>query len=185
MAKNADGERSKDIIAYVFNAIDKQEIALSEDDAYHLMQKFCEVVFDEDQNYYATTTDEDIDNINHSSENSAAKHFIFKFPKIKPNNLRRIFVLSSVDIFHKLSAEMQSDLKDQVEGGALIYVLIHPNPNSVNFGVYGDFAVGEYSERSEKIRFRKVQVGRQKKYFGELAARAKKVIVKDGRLLLE
>ena len=184
LAKNDDGTRSKEIIAHVFDAVDKQEIALSEDDAYHLMQQFCEVVFDEDKNYYATTTDEDVKNILISESGSPAEYFIFQFPKKEPSNLRRIFVLSSNLLFEKLPEAMKRDLAEQIKGGAQIFVLVHPNPDSINFGIYGDFAVGEYSERAERIRFRKVQAGRQMRVFNDLANRARPLVVRGGLAVL-
>lgn len=127
--------------------------------AYTLMHYLLRKVSEGHEKYWALATELDL-------ATPEASTFLFKDPQIYPRSILRVFVLRSRDSLQKMIDSARADLQRQIDLDAKLRVLIDPEGNPPNFGIYGSLAVGYFEDRDTNVfDFQRTNVNSRKQVF--------------------
>ncbi|WDI32440.1 hypothetical protein PUV54_04430 [Hyphococcus flavus] len=140
------GSSELDAVRDVVDALETQELRIMQSEAFSLMRRFCEITMQRGGTYFATTTPKDLDTACRGQVDNVARYFLFDFPTLYPKNVRRVFLLKSMDQLQDLEDQCKESLHRQLQLGVELLFLEIEDAKENNFGIYGDLAVGNYDE---------------------------------------
>lgn len=159
-----------EMLKLILSARESGIIQVQPQDVYYLMKVLCQRVVEEDGKYCAIATEADIPTTQVVGEPvcSDSEFFLFNFPLSYPKNIRRLFVVKSLDSLASLPDPLKSKLVKQIELGVELHYSIKPKFD-FNYGIYGNIAVGSLNNKTRKneVNFDSSEASRRRQDFDE------------------
>lgn len=150
----------------VLTAKRTNKVRVEREKSYILMNYLFRRVIEREERYWAVATELDLNT-------PEASTFLFKAPQAHPKNIVRVYILRSKESLAQLVAVARNDLLSQIDLGAELKVLIDSTGSSLNFGIYGTLAIGQFVDRDTNIfDFHRTHIENKREIFESLRARA-------------